>query len=106
MHRLAFQFAEGIRGDPACRTRILLSDFLRHGNGGAIQPLVSLSNVAQCPVYGFANKIAFVVRFPFDDQQKLFKSGIGTGFVFICQIGRERERSTLDEFLWPAAPGF
>jgi hypothetical protein len=77
LHGLAFQFAQRIRGDPTRGARILLADSLGHSDGGAIQRQVSLSDVAQRPVYGFADEIPLVVGFPFDDEEESFESGVG-----------------------------
>jgi hypothetical protein len=66
LHRGASQLSEGVRGDPASRPGVLPPDSLRGANRGAIQARISLADVPQRPVHGFAHEIPFVEGFPFD----------------------------------------
>ncbi len=104
MHRCAFQFSKRVCGDPTRSSRILLANALGAKTGQLVQAQVSLSDVAQSPVYGFSYEIPVVARFAFNQGKKMLESRVFCFLVFIAQVCGQSECSALLEFGTTSAP--
>src|SRR5215831_8418876 len=105
LHRLASQFPQSVRGDPARGARFPVSQPFSRGNRRSIQPEIPLTDIPQGPIYCLTHEVPLVLALPLNDFQEAQKFTVGSLLVPVRQVGPQRKSSAFLKLVVVPRPG-
>ena len=100
---LASQFAQGIGGDPAGRSRTVPAELFPAGDRCGVERHVALANASKRPIHCLLHEVALVGRSGPDDRKECHELLVGGGLVVHGQARQDDKPGSSHELL--VAPG-